>query len=436
MLDIKFIRENTDQIKEAAKNKNIKVDIDKLLAIDQERRELLTKIEKLRKKRNEAVEKTKNNKPNASQIEQGRKIKEEIAELEQKYSKLEDVYNNLLWSVPNIVSEDTPVGPDGTANLILRKVGQIPNFAFKPKDHVELGNLHQIIDTEKSALVAGARFNYLFGAAALLQFAIVQYVFHTLTDEDIIKKLAKQVGNPFSKPFMPVIPPVMAKSEVMKKMDRYEPLEDHYYLPEDDCLLIGSAEHTLGPLHMNEILDEKDLPKRYIGYSTAFRREAGSYGKDTIGILRRHQFDKLEMESFIQPEYGLKEQELIIAIQEYLVGQLGIPYQVVLKSTGDIGGKADFRAVDIECYLPGEGQYRETHTSDYMTDFQARRLNTRFKNKAGEKKFVYMNDATAFAIGRTLIAILENYQEADGSINIPQILHQYLPSGMTKIVKK
>ena len=199
-------------------------------------------------------------------------------------------------------------------------------------------------------------------------------------------------------------------------------------------MFVGSAEHSLGPMFMNEVIDEKDLPLRYIGYSTAFRREAGSYGKDTRGILRSHQFDKLEMEIFSTPETGEKEQDLIVAIQEHLVSELKIPYQVVAICTGDMG-KPDYRQIDIECWIPGQEKYRETHTSDYMTDFQARRLGTKFRRKDGKADLVHMNDATAFAIGRILIAILENYQQVDGSVLVPEVLKKYMPRGIDKIEK-
>ena len=432
MLDIKFIRENADKIKEAAKNKNIVLDVDKLLNLDKERRKLQSQIDEFRAERNELAKIGKQGKPTDEQIEKGKKIKTEITEIEKKLDVVERDYKKLMYATPNIYSEDTPICTDESGNKILRQYGEIPKFDFKIKDHMELGKLHNLIDTGKSAVISGARFNYLFCEAVMLQFALIQFVFQTLTDRKIIKKLAKKVNNPFDTPFIPVVPPVIIKAEIMKKMDRFDPIEDRYYLKEDDSLLVGSAEHTLGPLHMNEILDEKDLPIRYVGYSTAFRREAGTYGKDTAGILRRHQFDKLEMESFIQPKYGVVEQDLIIAIQEYLVQQLKIPYQIVIKCTGDMG-KQDFRAVDIECWMPGQNKYRETHTSDYMTDYQARRLNIKCRGKDGNKEFVHMNDATAFAIGRMLIAILENYQQADGSIVVPKILRKYMPSNIKKI---
>lgn len=435
MLDIKFIRENKEKIKQAAINKNINLDLEELLKLDDDKRGLVSRIDALRAERNELAAQSRTGKPAGEQIAQGKKYKEEIAGFEKQLAEINNEYFKLLYRVPNIISDDTPIGPDESGNKIIKKVGEIPKFFFPPKDHMALGRLHNIIDTEKSTAVSGSRFNYLFGEAVFLQFAIVQFVFAALTNKKIISAIAKKAGNPFNKPFIPVIPPVIAKAEIMKKMDRFDPIDDRYYLAQDDALLVGSAEHAMGPLHLDEVVEEKNLPIRYIGYSTAFRREAGSYGKDTNGILRRHQFDKLEMESFTMPQYGLIEQEFIVAIQEYLVGQLDIPYRVVLKCTGDIGGKADFRAVDIECYLPGQSQYRETHTSDYMTDFQARRLNTKYKTKDGKKGYVHMNDATAFAIGRILIAILENYQQADGSIEIPKVLRKYMP-GKLKIIKK
>jgi len=435
MLDIKFIRENANKIKETAKNKNIDVDIDKLFQLNKKNKKLLTDIEKIRERRNAIASKIKSGEKSDDLIKEGKDVRKELNHLNSIFIKGCEEENKLMLGVPNIISEDTPIGPDESGNKVLKKFGKIPKFNFKPKDHMELGRLHNLIDTKKSAIISGARFNYLFNEAVFIQFALIQFVFDTLTDEKIIKKLAKKVNNPSSKPFTPVIPPVIAKAEVMKKMDRFDPIEDRYYFEQDDSLFIGSAEHTLGPLHMNEIIDEKNLPIRYVGYSTAFRREAGTYGKDTAGILRRHQFDKTEMETFTQLECGLAEQELIVAIQEYLVQQLNIPYQVVLLCSGDMG-KPDFRQIDIECWMPGQNKYRETHTSDYMTDFQARRLNIKYKTEDGEKKFVHMNDATAFAVGRILIAILENNQQADGSIVIPEVLRKYIPGNLKMIKKK
>jgi seryl-tRNA synthetase len=215
----------------------------------------------------------------------------------------------------------------------------------------------------------------------------------------------------------------MIRTEVFDAMDRLEPREDRYKVgaDEDNLWLQGSAEHTLGPMYMNETIEEKDLPLRFLGYATSFRREAGTYGKDTEGIIRMHQFDKLEMESFTKPEDGMREHLLMVAIQEYLLQQLKIPYRVLQKCTADIG-KPNARGIDLEAWLPGAGIYKETHTADYMTDYQARRLQTRIKDQG----LVHTNDATAFALGRTLVAIIENYQKADGTIEVPEVLRGYI----------
>jgi len=425
MLDIKYIRENKKEIEKTIRNKGVNLDLEKLLEIDKKRLELQQQLEILQAEKNRLNKKIKESSGKEMIISEGKKIKEKITKLEPKYKEINRQFEELMVKMPNIISSDTPIGKDESKNKILRKFKEPTKFDFKPKNHMELGILNDSIDTEKAAKISGSRFNYLFNQAVFLQFAIIQFVFKTLTDKKIIGELAGKVGNPFNKPFTPVIPPVIAKAEIMKKMDRFDPIEERYYLEQDDALLVGSAEHTLGPLHMDEIIDEKDLPIRYIGYSTAFRREAGGYGKDTTGILRRHQFDKAEMETFIQPEYGLVEQDLIVAIQEYIVQQLGIPYQVIILCTGDMG-KPDFRQIDINCWMPGQNEYRETHTSDYMTDYQARRLNTKLRRKNGSTEFIHMNDATACAIGRMIIAIMENYQQKDGTIKIPTVLEGYI----------
>ncbi len=436
MLDINTIRENRKKVEESIKNRNMKVNLDEILELDEKYKISLKEVEELRSQRNGINEKINQASANdrISIINESKSISEKIKKIEPELEEANSKLQKLLYQIPNLLSEDTPLGKSEAENKILRKVGNILKYDFKPKNHMELSEIHSLIDTEKASKISGSRFNYLFNSAVFLQFALIQFGLSVLTDKKIIKELADEVNNPFDKPFIPVVVPDIVKAEIMKKMDRFDPIDDRYYLEKDDSVLIGSAEHTLGPLHMGEILKEDNLPIRYVGYSTAYRREAGSYGKDTSGIIRRHQFDKLEMETFIQGEYGLKEQDLLVAIQEYLMQQLKIPYQVVLKCSGDIGGKADFRAIDIECYMPGEGKYRETHTADYMTDYQARRLGTKYIDKDKNKKFVHMNDATAFAIGRTLIAILENYQKEDGSIEIPEVLQNYM--GGLKMIKK
>ena len=423
MLDIKYIRENPDKIKLTCKNKQVVCDIDRILELDKKRRNLLKETETL---------KAKQNKLGKENQEEAREIKNKIKELLPELKEIEEELSGILDKVPNIISEDTPIGPDESGNKVIRKWGEKPKFDFTFKDHLELGEELDIIDVKRAAKVSGTRFNYLKGGAVLIQFALIQYVFSVLTNEKILKKILTEKDLDISsKPFIPVVTPVMIKPKPFQRMARLEPREERYYIPKDDMYLIGSAEHTLGSMHMDEVFNKKDMPVRYIGYSTAFRREAGAYGQDTRGILRVHQFDKLEMESFSLPENGLKEQDFIINIQEYLVRKLELPYRVVMICTGDMGAP-DYRQVDIETWLPGQNQYRETHTSDYMTDYQSRRLNIRVRNSDGDLDFVHMNDATAIAIGRILIAIIENYQQKDGSIKIPKVLREYM-YGMKKI---
>lgn len=418
MLDIKFIRDNPEAVKTAVRNKNSKVDIDALLKVDQERRDLLTKVETLNQKRNEAAK--------AKDIAAGKAIKEGLVGFEEKLKVVDGKFQTLMYKVPNMPSDDTPIGHDETGNKVLRKWGEPTVFSFKPKEHWELGKDLDIIDTERGAKVVGARFYYLKGDLVLLQFALVQFVMDVLTDESLLKKIIKEAGLKVKyTPFIPVLPPTMIRSEVMQKMARLEPREERYHIESDDLYLIGSAEHALGPLHMEETLPEEELPIRYLGYSVSYRREAGTYGKDLKGILRVHQFDKLEMETFTTPEQGIEEQNFLVAVQEYLTQALEIPYQVVICCTGD-QGDPDTRHLDIEMWLPGQGKYRETHSADYMADFQARRLNTKVKRGNGKSEFVHMNDATAFAMSRTPVAILENYQRADGTVTVPKVLQKYL----------
>lgn len=435
MLDIKFIRENADLIKETIKNKQLskKINLDDLLNLDKKLVDLNNQLIDLRQKRNKINDQIKNAKTQEERsplIEENTKLKDDNQKLETLIASLQEDFNLLMLKVPNIVDPNMPIGIDDSENVVVKEWGKIPEFDFEPKDHIELGKLLGIIDVEKSGNISGSRFCYIKGAAALMQFAIVQLVFETLTNNDVIGKLAKEVGNPSDKPFIPVVPPVMMRPSVMQRMGRLDPIDERYELKLDELILVGSAEHTLGPIHMDEILDKKDLPIRYIGYSTAFRREAGSHGKDVRGILRVHQFDKLEMETFVPQEMGSVEQKLIVAIQEYLVQQLELPYQLMQICTGD-AGTPDYNQMDINCWIPSQKTYRETHTSDYMTDYQSRRLQTKYKDVDGSNKYVYMNDATAFAIGRILIAIIENNQQKDGSVVIPNVLRKYI--GLDKI---
>jgi len=419
MLDIKFIRENPEKVKKGieAKKTDPKL-VDEFLALDGEWRELVKKMEDFRAEQKKISDKR--------DVEAGKKNKELIKEVEAKIAEVEKNRESVLLKIPNLPSDDTPIGKSEEDNKVLRTVGEPKKFDFKPKDHIELGEALGLINSESASKVSGARFAYLMGDAVKLEFALVQFTLEVLTNPETIRKIAESVKPGHSdRPFIPVMPPMMIKSDILQRMARLEPKEERYHIPGDDLYLIGSAEHTLGPLHMDETIPEKNLPIRYAGFSTSFRREAGSYGKDAKGILRLHQFDKLELESFSTPESSIDEQNFFVAIQEYLMKSLEIPYQVVSICTGDMGGP-DVRQIDIEAWLPGQDRYRETHTSDLMTDYQARRLGIKVKRKDGKSEFVHMNDATAFAIGRTIIAIMENYQTKDGKIEVPKILQKYV----------
>ncbi len=425
MLDIKFIRNNQDKVREAIKNKKVDLDLDKLLATDERRRHLLSESESLKAEQNRRSKGPQS----PVDLEELKALKEKKKLIENELACVEEDFDKLMSRVPNIPSEDTPVGPDESGNKVLRQWGKPKEFDFKPKEHWEIGEALGLIDNERASKVSGARFTYLKRGLALMQLALIQYAMSVFTDEKLVKKIIKNNNlNLKPAPFVPVIPPVLIRPDSMQRMARLEPKEERYYIPADDLYLVGSAEHTLGAMHMDETFDEKDLPVRYIGYSTAFRREAGSYGKDMKGILRVHQFDKLEMESFCLPEDSTREQDLFVAMQEHIVQSLNIPYQIVAICTGDMGGP-DARQIDLEMWMPGQNRYRETHTADLMTDYQARRLGTKVKRNppaGGGSEFVHMNDATALAIGRTIIAITENYQTKKGTIDVPRVLRRFM----------
>lgn len=420
MLDPKIIRDDPDFVKRgvAAKGHDPAI-IDTFLDLDGEVRRLTTEIERLRAERKRVAG------IGSEAVALGREIKQQLADLEGQLAQAEPEYQRLLWQIPNLPLPDVPLGTSEDDNRVIREVGVKRVFDFVPKPHWELGEALDVIDKERAAKVTGARFAYLKGKLALLQFALIQHVFAIVTNRDTIKEIATRANlDVADTPFIPVVPPVMVKPEAYDRMARLEPRDDRYHIPSDDLYLIGSAEHTLGAMHMDEILNEADLPLRYVGYSTAFRREAGTYGKDTKGVLRLHQFDKLEFESFTAKEDAVKEQDFLVAIEEYLMQSLAIPYQVIEKCTADIGDP-DARGFDINTWMPGQGVFRETHTADLMTDYQSRRLKTRVKRLNGDNEYVHMNDATAIAIGRTLVAVMENYQQADGSIRVPAALVPY-----------
>ena len=426
MLDIRFIRENADAVQENARRKGYKVSVATLLERDDARRQLTHVVDELRERRNANAASMKGGRPDQSVIDEGKRIKVELSEREAQLNALDAECLALQKAIPNMASDDVPLGASEDDNVVHHTTGDVPTFTFTPNNHAEIAEARGWLDKERAAKVAGSRFAYLKGDIVRLQFAIVSFVFDVLSDSERLAGIARDAGLDVSaSPFTPVLPPYLIRTELYDAMDRLEPRDDRYKLEHDDLWLQGSAEHVMGSMHANEIIDEAHLPIRYIGYATSFRREAGTYGKDMEGILRMHQFDKLEMESFTVAEKGMDEHLLFVAIQEYLLGQLELPYRVIQKCTADIG-KPNARGIDMETWLPGQQAYRETHTADYMTDYQSRRLNTRVRRAEGQLELVHTNDATAFALGRIMIAIIENGQNEDGSVTIPAVLRPYL----------
>lgn len=427
MLDIQFIRENPELVEARSKQKGYEVNIHDLLEAYDKRNAILRQVEDLHKRRNELTEALRSGAPTNEQIEAGRSIREQLKELDPKFLESERDFVDRLKRVPNMPVDDVPVGVSEEENVVSKTVGEPRSFVFAPKNHAEIAEARGWLDKERAAKVTGTRFAYLRGDLVRLQFAIIQFAISKLTDsvflDEIIHENDLHVTN---KPFVPILPPLMLRETLYDAMDRLEPREDRYKIEGDDNLwLQGSAEHVLGSMHADEIIPEEELPLRYLGYATSFRREAGTYGKDMEGMFRMHQFDKLEMESLSLGEDGFREHLLLVAVQEKLMQLLEIPYQVLTKCTADIG-KPNARGIDLEAWLPGQGRYRETHTADYMTDYQARRLKTRVRRKDGRVELVHTNDATAFALSRTPIAIIENYQTVDGHVRVPEALLPYL----------
>lgn len=426
MLDIKYIREHADAVQENAHRKGYThVNIDELLRLDSSRRELQQAADALREKRNTVSSRMKGGRPSDELIAEGREIKDELTAIEANLKAAESFFVDALKKVPNMALDFVPVGATEDDNVVIRMVGEKPQFDFEPKSHWEIGQHRDWIDKERAAKVAGARFAYVKGDLARLHFALIQFGMDTLANEEVIKKIVQDNNLQVStKPFTLVMPPAVARTEVYDATGRLNKEEQTYKLADDDLWLNASAEHVMAPMYMGETLDEAQLPIRLVGYTTAFRREAGTYGKDMEGILRLHQFDKLEMESFTTSETGLEEHKLMVAIQEYLMGQLKIPYQVLQKCTADIGGP-NATGVDIDAWLPGQDKYRETHTADYITDYQTRRMQTKVRRKDGSLELAHTNDATAFS-QRPLVAIIENFQKADGTIQVPEVLRPYM----------
>lgn len=433
MLDIKFIRQNREEVEKGIKAKGASVDLGRLLEVDGGRRKKTQEVDELRQAHNRSSDEIAALKgaKREKRIAEVKDLKEKLGLAEFELKALEEEFRELMYAIPNPPLPDVPVGKDERENIVLREVGKKPNFDFEPKDYMELGEALDLIDTARAAKVSGSRFGYLKHEAPILEFALLGFAFSFLSDEANIRSIIEDKGLSIKpKPFIPIIPPVLIRPEAMQAMGYMERgKDDIYFIEKDNLYLVGTSEQSVGPMHQDEIFDEKNLPHRHVAFSTCFRREAGSYGKDTRGILRVHQFDKTEIFVFSTPETSGDEHQLLLGIEEKFMSLLGLPYRVVQICTGDLGDPAAAK-YDIEAWLPGEnhgkGEYRETHSTSNTTDFQARRLNIKYKDRTHDRTdFVHMLNGTAFAIGRMLIAILENYQEQDGSVRVPEILQPY-----------
>ncbi len=413
MLDIKRLREDPEPYRAGLSRRGLPERVDELLAADELRRELTAKVEELRAEQNKASKAIGAASGDEKQrlIDEVASVSTRVKELDPQLAEAETALEVLLASTPNLPDDTAPDGGEDDAVEISRNHDEPPTFDFEVRDHVALGELLGVLDVDRGARTSGSRFVYLLGDIVLLQFALVRSAMDIVMQED----------------FTPVIPPVLVREEAMYGTGFLPADEVNIYrTDEDELYLVGTAEVPLAALHMGEIIDERDLPLRYAGYSTCFRREAGSYGKDLGGMFRVHQFDKVEMFLFTTPENSKDAHEFILSVEEKIIGKLEIPYRVVNIAIGDLGPPAA-KKYDIEAWLPGQQRYRELTSCSNTTDYQARRLQTRVRREDGSLETLHTLNGTATAIGRTLIAILENHQRADGSVEIPEHLWQYLP---------
>jgi seryl-tRNA synthetase len=428
MLDIKLLRTEPERVKQAMQSRGVGIDSDAILAADETYRAALAELEEAR-----ALQNAGSKGPvSPDRIKALKALKGRIKEMEARVASAEDAFQTALAQLPNIPLEDTPVGADATGNVIVSQFGNKQEFGFTPKHYLDIAEKLGIVDTETAGTVAGTRFGYLKGSAAMLEFALLQYALSKVTDETFIADLIHKHSLPLvAKPLVPVIPPVMVRPEMMKAMGFAERAgvergnDEIYFLERDGLYLVGTAEQSVGPMHYDRILASDDMPLRYVAFSTCFRRESGAAGKDTRGILRVHQFDKLEMFTVCTPEQSMQEHRLLLACQEALMQGLELHYQVVRLCTGDIG-QASAATFDIETWMPGQNEYRETHSTSNTTDYQSRALKTRFRMGEGATEYAHMLNGTACAMPRMIIAILEQFQNEDGSVRVPEVLRPFM----------
>ena len=422
MIDIKYIRENPDAVRASQKGRGEDTSIvDQLLKIDETRRAAITEFETLRAEQNslsKSVGAAKGEEKTAL-LENAKDLANKVKIADTKRAEIEAQANAIAMQLSNVLDPDAPIGGEADF-VVIEHVGTPRDFTkdgFEPKDHVELGKLLGAIDTERGAKVAGSRSYYLTGAGALLEFALVNYAISSATKSG----------------FIPVIPPVLVNPAAMEGTGFLgQAAENVYHLERDEVYLVGTSEVPLAAMHMDEILPAEKLPLRYAGYSTCFRREAGTYGKDTRGIIRVHQFDKVEMFSFCKPEEAKEEHKRLLQWEKDFLNAMEIPYRVIDVASGDLGSSAN-RKFDIEAWIPTQDTYREVTSTSNCTEFQARRLNIRYKDADGTKAIATLN-GTLVAIPRMIVAILENHQNADGSVNVPKALQPFLGTSRFELV--
>ncbi len=425
MLDLKFVREHWEEVKEKVGRRGQAIDWDSFARLDAERREILRETESLRAQRNQVSDliagKKKKKEDASPEIAQMKEVSSRIKELEVKLNAIEEDLRGILMVIPNIPHESVVIGQEEADNLEMRRWGKIPEFSFTPRPHWEIGETLDILDFDRGAKITGARFTLYKDGGARMERALMNFMLDLHTG---------------SHGYREVLPPFLVNRKTMTgtgQLPKFE--EDLFKLDEPDYFLIPTAEVPVTNIHQDEILTEEELPLCYTAYTPCFRKEAGSYGKDTRGLIRQHQFNKVELVKFTTPEASYAELESLTEDAEEVLKRLGIPYRVVMLCTGDLGFSAA-KTYDLEAWLPGQGAYKEISSCSNFEDFQARRANIRYRPK-GKKgtEFVHTLNGSGLAIGRTLVAILENYQNEDGSVTIPEVLRSYM-GGAGKITKR
>ena len=415
MLDPKLIKEKSQMIRDMLKSRSVDFDLDGLIESDQKRRELIIKTDELRKKKNQLAlqisQKKKSGEEISSVLTEMKGVSEDLGKLESEQEDIEKIYSRLALTIPNLVHESVPVGIDETANKEIRKWGEIPNFDFKINDHIDISENLDVVDLERAAKVAGARFYYLKNDLVRLNQSLIHYGLDFLAKKE----------------YSLIQPPYMINRESMEGAVIADDFEEVIYKIEDeDLYMIGTSEHAMAAMHSKEILEGKDLPLKYAGISPCFRKEAGAHGRDQKGIFRVHQFDKIEQFVFSRPEDSWKEHEKMLSVVEEFYQELEIPHKVMLLSTGDMG-KISAKTYDIEGWMAGQKAYREIVSCSNCLDYQARRLKIRFRDKTNEDtQYVHTLNSTLIATTRILVSIMENFQTKDGHIRIPSVLQSYM----------